>query len=225
VAADGDKDDHHILQGRWYRVLQDIFQHIPAIAHCYEDATRLVLLGADRSSCSLLKSPSSAPSPRNTIGAKRTFSKPRLQLDYEYAPLRFSPRPKAIINRPMAGRRQASFQSQPSAYRLTGIDRAAGGRSGNVVTVHLDSRSRWPIKAAAAARMKLRLDGAHCIDVRAQLWARHDHLPLEEDDILATRPASCVTWKVTGHRRDTSQGNASKINMLIHRPQARAGLG
>src|SRR5262249_56358870 len=32
MAADGDKDDHHILQDRWYRVLQDIFQHIPAIA-------------------------------------------------------------------------------------------------------------------------------------------------------------------------------------------------
>ena len=32
VAADGDKDDHHILQGCRYRVLQDIFQHIPAIA-------------------------------------------------------------------------------------------------------------------------------------------------------------------------------------------------
>src|SRR5262249_36252607 len=35
VPADGNKDNHHVLQGRWYRVLQDISQHIAPIAQAH----------------------------------------------------------------------------------------------------------------------------------------------------------------------------------------------
>src|SRR5262249_51350750 len=80
VAADGDKDYHHILQGRWYRVLQDIFQHIPAIAQaqiveeCTHDrrmariANRAVIESADLPFEGVAKGPDAARSVKCLVG-------------------------------------------------------------------------------------------------------------------------------------------------------------
>src|SRR6478672_10971235 len=80
VAADCDKDDHHILECCRYRVLQDIFQHIPAIAQAqivekgaYDRrmariANRAVIESADLPFEDIAKGPDAARSVERLVG-------------------------------------------------------------------------------------------------------------------------------------------------------------